>query len=108
MPAAVALVAPVVPVVPIRPIPPESAREEMDALSWGPMRGFVLESVRKDRTSRECPVCALRRCPTPDRCAAEFTARTWVACFDCAGTGWDSTGQDIWCPTCGGAKVLEG
>jgi DnaJ-class molecular chaperone len=36
------------------------------------------------------------------RIAAEIAAQQIAVCEDCAGSGWDSSGFDIWCPTCGG------
>lgn len=63
--------------------------------------------VRLVRGGRACPVCAERRCSDPAACAAEFAARSWGECDDCDGSGFDTLGLDIWCPTCGGARVLE-
>jgi DnaJ-class molecular chaperone len=31
----------------------------------------------------------------------------WLECPDCAGSGYDTTGFQIFCPACRGAKVLE-
>ncbi|BFV58076.1 hypothetical protein KCMC57_up31800 [Kitasatospora sp. CMC57] len=84
MPAAVALVAPVISLRPVRP-----------------------EPVRLVRSGRECPVCSEHHPKSSADCSAEFAARSWADCQDCAGTGWDSTGFGIWCLVCGGAKVLE-
>ncbi|MFC1417273.1 hypothetical protein [Streptacidiphilus cavernicola] len=67
-----------------------------------------LKPVRVSRAGRECPVCASAPCSSPLDCAAEFSAHVWVACADCAGTGWDSTGMAIWCRVCGGSKIVEG
>ncbi|MEV4612307.1 hypothetical protein AB0K43_06835 [Kitasatospora sp. NPDC049258] len=66
------------------------------------------EPVRQSRAGRDCPVCADHHRFAPAACAVEFAARTWITCHDCAGTGWDSTGFNIWCPTCCGNKILEG
>lgn len=66
------------------------------------------EPLRISRAGRECPVCALAPCASPLDCAAEFLVHAWVACADCAGTGWDTTGMAIWCRACGGSKIVEG
>lgn len=72
-----------------------------------PLRPARTLPIRLVRGGRECPVCAEVRCVAPSDCAAEFTARTWIKCPDCNGSGWDSTGAGIWCPTCVGSTVLE-
>jgi hypothetical protein len=64
--------------------------------------------VRLVRGSRSCPVCAEGRCADASVCAAEFTARSWIDCRDCGGSGFDTTGFDIWCRVCDGARVVEG
>ena len=66
-----------------------------------------LSPVTQSRAGRECPVCAEVHRVLPKICSAELAARAWVPCFDCGGTGWDTTGEAIWCPTCGGAKISE-
>lgn len=65
------------------------------------------EPVRLVRGGRSCPVCAERRCADVSVCAAEFAARSWIECADCGGSGFDTTGFDVWCPVCDGARVLE-
>jgi hypothetical protein len=64
--------------------------------------------VRLVRGGRVCPVCAEGRCADVSVCAAEFAARSWVDCPQCAGSGFDTTGFDIWCPVCDGARIVEG
>ncbi|QHC25260.1 hypothetical protein [Streptomyces sp. GS7] len=67
----------------------------------------ALAPVRR-HNGRVCPVCAERRCQDAAECAAEYESRTWMACPDCDGTGYDTTEFQIWCLVCGGAKEIEG
>ncbi|MFB7779990.1 hypothetical protein [Streptomyces bauhiniae] len=59
------------------------------------------------RGGRSCPVCGERRCLVPADCANEYVNRAWGACGDCAGSGYDTTGFDIWCPVCVGTGTVE-
>ncbi|WP_185992964.1 hypothetical protein [Streptomyces sp. 130] len=52
-------------------------------------------------------MCAERHCPEPADCAAEFASGAWAECADCGGSGYDTTGFDIWCPVCAGSRVVE-
>ncbi|MBQ0982979.1 hypothetical protein KBZ10_00150 [Streptomyces sp. F63] len=36
-----------------------------------------------------------------------FGAIEWLECPACAGSGYDTTGFQLYCPDCCGAKVLE-
>ena len=64
--------------------------------------------VRWIRGGRSCPVCCEPHCSTPVECADEALTYTWLDCTDCAGSGFDTTGYDIWCQECGGAGVVPG
>ncbi|TFE55348.1 hypothetical protein E3E14_05865 [Streptomyces sp. ICN441] len=58
-------------------------------------------------SGRSCPVCAEVRCLDADGCRASFDTFEWMDCPDCQGTGFDTTEFQIFCPVCGGAKVVE-
>jgi len=36
-----------------------------------------------------------------------FGSTEWLECPTCGGTGYDTTGFQLYCPDCGGAKVLR-
>lgn len=59
------------------------------------------------RSARCCPVCGKLRCLDPDSCRKAFGAIEWLECPACAGSGYDTTGFQLYCSDCGGAKVLE-
>jgi hypothetical protein len=63
--------------------------------------------VRLVRGGRACPVCGDRRCAVPTECATEYANRSWGECADCGGSGYDTTGFDIWCRICVGTGVVE-
>ncbi|MFF8649933.1 hypothetical protein ACF06D_17120 [Streptomyces griseoluteus] len=69
--------------------------------------GSAEAPVRLVRGGRGCPVCGERRCSVPAECANEYANRSWGACDDCAGSGYDTTGFDIWCPVCVGTGTVE-
>ncbi|MDX3094552.1 hypothetical protein PV417_08260 [Streptomyces sp. ME19-03-3] len=52
-------------------------------------------------------VCGDRRCRDVATCAAYFEARSWMDCPECEGTGYDSTGFQIWCHMCEGGRLVE-
>lgn len=62
-----------------------------------------------------CQVCYLTVDTVGAPCPAESrqskitgaTANTNAVCDDCAGSGWDSSDYQIWCPTCGGTGEAE-
>lgn len=59
------------------------------------------------RSSRICAVCGKSRCQDPAACRTVFGATEWLECPACGGSGYDSTGFQLYCLDCGGAKVLE-
>ncbi|MFD9721368.1 hypothetical protein [Streptomyces sp. NPDC059076] len=59
------------------------------------------------RTARICPVCGKGRCQDSHACRMAYGATEWLECPACAGSGYDSTGFQLYCFDCGGAKVLE-
>lgn len=59
------------------------------------------------RSVRCCPVCGMPSCQDPNACRRDFMSIEWLECPECAGTGYDTTGFQIFCPACRGAKVLE-
>jgi ribosomal protein S14 len=67
----------------------------------------VRRPVRLVRAGRACPVCGERRCSAPTECANEYANRSWTECADCGGSGYDTTGFDIWCRVCVGTCVVE-
>ncbi|MEY9849862.1 hypothetical protein [Streptacidiphilus sp. MAP5-3] len=72
---------------------------------------FVVQSKRREirstRTGHGCPVCGDFHGQINPECAAEFASRSWLSCPECEGTGWDSTGMEIYCRICGGSKLVE-
>jgi hypothetical protein len=65
------------------------------------------EPVRLVRGGRACPACAERVCADAGACAADLATRSWANCQDCGGSGYDTTGFDIWCPVCVGSGTVE-
>ncbi|MCC5032614.1 hypothetical protein DMH02_004950 [Streptomyces sp. WAC 00631] len=59
------------------------------------------------RSLRCCPVCGKAPCANPRACRVAFGAIEWLECPACAGSGYDTTGFQLYCPDCCGAKVLE-
>ncbi|MBA2807327.1 hypothetical protein ACFYYD_31430 [Streptomyces bluensis] len=59
------------------------------------------------RSARTCPVCGKARCQDPVTCRTAFGTTEWLECPACAGSGYDTTGFQLYCFDCGGAKVLE-
>ncbi|GAB7102899.1 hypothetical protein JCM4814A_12130 [Streptomyces phaeofaciens JCM 4814] len=59
------------------------------------------------RTARSCAVCGKTRCQDAKACRTAFGTTEWLECPACAGSGYDTTGFQLYCPDCGGAKVLE-
>ena len=59
------------------------------------------------RSARRCPVCARSRCLDRAACRKAFGTTEWLECPACAGSGYDTTGFQLYCSDCGGAKVLE-
>ncbi|MFD0329053.1 hypothetical protein ACFQZC_14900 [Streptacidiphilus monticola] len=64
-------------------------------------------SLRSVRTGHDCPVCGGFHAQPNAECAAEFAARSWMDCPACEGTGWDTTGMEVFCRTCCGSKLVE-
>ncbi|MGW7349938.1 hypothetical protein [Streptomyces sp. NPDC054784] len=58
------------------------------------------------QTVRVCPVCGTSRCRDESACRTTYSISEWLECPACAGSGYDSTGFQLYCPDCGGAKVL--
>lgn len=58
-------------------------------------------------SARRCPVCGKSRCVDPTACRKAFSTTEWLECPACAGSGYDTTGFQLYCSDCGGAKVLE-
>jgi len=58
-------------------------------------------------SARCCPVCRRTRCLDPVACKTAFGTAEWLECPACAGSGYDTTGFQLYCSDCGGAKVLE-
>jgi hypothetical protein len=63
--------------------------------------------IRSVRTGHDCPVCGDSHSQINPECAVEFAARQWTACVECEGTGWDTTGMEIYCRICCGSKLVE-
>ena len=59
------------------------------------------------RSARSCAVCGKTRCEDPRSCRLTFGSTEWLECPTCGGTGYDTTGFQLYCPDCGGAKVLR-
>ncbi|MFI1735485.1 hypothetical protein ACH40E_41010 [Streptomyces acidicola] len=59
------------------------------------------------RSARTCPVCGKARCQDANACRTAFGTTEWLECPACAGSGYDTTGFQLYCFDCGGAKVLE-
>lgn len=59
------------------------------------------------RSVRRCPICWKPNCLNPAACKAAFSAAEWLECPACGGSGYDTSGFQLYCPDCGGAKVLE-
>ncbi|AWW38709.1 hypothetical protein [Streptomyces cadmiisoli] len=52
-------------------------------------------------------MCGTTRCQNVQACRTAFGTTEWLECPACAGSGYDTAGFQLYCPDCGGAKVLE-
>jgi hypothetical protein len=59
------------------------------------------------QSARRCPICWKPSCLEPAACKSAFGTAEWLECPACAGSGYDTTGFQLYCIDCGGAKVLE-